>query len=536
MSPLSNSDRPYKSRVLNFVNRLLLRLGDRAQTSLRTLKSATVWGVQIVVYPIYLLVQTSTQIGQQLQNKAIGLLSPSTQQETSSVGSQPTAVVLNSLHPWLENTPYQLLPLPKPRGSVLEKIKFWQRNQEDKKKPKKQPPSPPKKEGIFNNLPLISQKNKTQATPTQGETYLIQGVATYIETGKLVLVTTENQAVDLLSDTQHEQLKERMKILLECYEQLQQPWWWRIASERNRERFHPLRWLSQLMIWIQTSPLAKYLNWFQESQLSFSASYSEISQTPPHSPQTTGIINKIDRVLSRWENTKLRPVIKTIRNWKQELDHQDNNNPILSLIRAAVDYFYGETPQKRLTGNPTATVKKSPRFFQRVKNWINQISGESQTLDPKTGEETDPLTIKRLIQAAIAYFFGQPKNHFSPPPESLESSQEPWLTQADLFGSNESGTENSKDLGAEIARQLNDNYSFTTASPQLKSGKEEEKTNSDSASDWLQAQAIPIGYEKHFLARLLEWLDRALAWLEEKLLQLWNWLKRLIFMKNRSGG
>lgn len=533
MSPLSNSDRPYKSQVLNFVNRLFLRLGDRAQISLRQLKTATVWGVQIIAYPLYLLVQTSTLLGKRVQLKAVELLSPS-KKNTSSVASQPTAVVLNSIHPWLENTPYQLLPLPKPRGSVWEKIQFWRRNQPHRKQTQVNRPSPSPKPGILSKIPFLP---RNQGNPLKGrttETYLIQGIATYVETGKLVLVTTENQAIDLLSDTQHEQLKQRIKILLECYEQMQQPWWWRIASQRHKGRFNPLRWLSQLMIWIQTSPLAKRLNWFRESQLSFSSTYSQISQTPPFQKKQ-GFLDQLDRALSRWEKTQLSPAIKKIKHWRENLDQQEN--PISSLIRSAVDYFYGVKPQKSLKGEETTNSnqpKKNRSLLQPLSNLVqqrvfNRSTASKSARNALAGENTQPFSITQLIQAAIDYFFGKPNHHFSSSSHTVEASRshsEPWLTKADLFGGSESRqqlgsvTESKEDFSLTVAHQLSRHVSSSAKD-------DSQETESETASDGLQAEAIPMGYEKHFLARILEWLDRALAWLEGKLLQLWRWLRQL---------
>ena len=45
--------------------------------------------------------------------------------------------------------------------------------------------------------------------------------------------------------------------------------------------------------------------------------------------------------------------------------------------------------------------------------------------------------------------------------------------------------------------------------------------------NWLEAQATAIGYVKHPLEVILEWLDRAMVWLEEKILIVWQWVKSL---------
>jgi len=540
MSSVSNSDsdRAYKSRILNFLNRQWLRFGDRAKTGFRQLQTATVWSMQLLAYPIYLLVQTSTVVGKQLQTKAVKLLSPAEEKRTASVASQPTAVVLNSLHPWLEGTPYQLLPLPQTRRSIGEKLQFWRQQQSSPTQPNLiNVPASAQRQARLKNLSFLSQSSATKV----GKTYLIQGVATYLETGKLVLITTENQAIDLLSETQHEQLKQRMKILLECYEQLQQPWWWQVASQSERKRYHPLHWLSKLMIWIQTSSLAKRLNWFQESQLGFTSGYEWISQTPPLTPPQAGFLDRLDRALSRWENTQLSPVIDKIRYWKTNIE-QTEDNAILSLIRSAVDYFYGVNPKNSLTGDGSGerTVNQHPKLLQPVYHLIQQGTGIIQNspigsrFNRMSAPNQDPFTVQQLIQAAIDHFFGKSDAHTitSSIETETEIASEPWLTRADLFRENESSqylasastpNEENEDFSVAVSRYLTDDLSTQKifAQPQT------ESKESNHTTEWLQAEAVSMGYDKHILARILEWVDRALVWLEERLLRLWQWLSSL---------
>jgi len=533
MSSVSNSDdRAYKSRILNFLNRQWLQFGDRAKTSLRQLQTATVWGMQLFAYPLYLLVQTSTIVGKKLQNQAVKLLSPAKEQQTTSVGSQPTAVVLNSLHPWLEGTPYQLFPLPQTRASVGEKMQFWRKQQPSPAPPKITFPTTPQPQERFKNLSFLT-KNQSSLT----EHYLIQGVATYLETGKLVLVTTENYAVDLLSETQHEQLKQRIKILLECYEQMQQPWWWRIASQPQRGRFHPLQWLSKLMIWIQTSAIAKRLNCFQESQLRFTTGYKEISQTPPFSAKT-GFLDRLDRALSRWENSQLSPVVDQIRQWKTQLDQSDENNALLSLIRSAVDYFYGVNPENTLTGD--ANGQKSSQQGSKLLHPLNGLIEKGKALVHPSDFEPDSLSIQQLIQAAMDHFFGQSHSRLTDTvAEETESSNEPWLTRADLFGENPSppalastSDEEKEDFSLAVSRYLTDDFSHSALlcheMAEVESATQEQPRVSEESSQWWQAEAVSMGYEKHILARILAWLDRALLWLEETALKIWKWLSSRI--------
>ena len=44
--------------------------------------------------------------------------------------------------------------------------------------------------------------------------------------------------------------------------------------------------------------------------------------------------------------------------------------------------------------------------------------------------------------------------------------------------------------------------------------------------DWIEAPATPAGYVKHPLETLLEWFDRLLVWLEERVIAVFHWLSR----------
>jgi hypothetical protein len=44
--------------------------------------------------------------------------------------------------------------------------------------------------------------------------------------------------------------------------------------------------------------------------------------------------------------------------------------------------------------------------------------------------------------------------------------------------------------------------------------------------DWVETEATPVGYIKHPLERVLQWLDRAMLWLEETAIAIWHWVNR----------
>jgi hypothetical protein len=55
-----------------------------------------------------------------------------------------------------------------------------------------------------------------------------------------------------------------------------------------------------------------------------------------------------------------------------------------------------------------------------------------------------------------------------------------------------------------------------------------QSTQLDPAPDWIETNATVMGYVKHPLEQLLEWLDRAMLWLENFLMIVWRWVQQLL--------
>ena len=60
---------PYNSKLVSFLNRQYIRLKDNSLKSWRGFKLAVTWSAQIVLYPIYLLVQTGRLVERQFSQR-----------------------------------------------------------------------------------------------------------------------------------------------------------------------------------------------------------------------------------------------------------------------------------------------------------------------------------------------------------------------------------------------------------------------------------------------------------------------------------
>lgn len=426
----------YQSRLFNFLNKQSQRLTDQYDRTIRHLKVATVWGAQILLYPIYMMVQAGLSAGRQLAQSA-------------EAGWPQIKTLTNA------NADSEILPtVDTAIERVLEEI---------------------------NRLPLLEAQNKTIAPETASELAIqivaltqsltpssishtseaqitasptdlntttqasswIQGVATILETRVLVLVTIENQILDILTPQQQKKLSS--KISWELADQRRK---WRLAEASARQKkaypklsalenkprlLTPVKLFWQLMAWVQTSPVAIAANLFQESTLVVTTT-EHPRQPTQRLPQQTALPN-------------------------QQILPQAPQSAI-----AFIDRTFAELESHQLIPGTEVVVALSERTRRSLQQHSQNLRQKLQTtfIQPQDAatEISQPPTfgIQSLIYAAVDYFFGKhttklpgtnfPKQptiaHKNPQPlpsaqelASLQFSQtesDPWLTWDDLYG------------------------------------------------------------------------------------------------------
>ncbi|MBR8826292.1 MAG: hypothetical protein DSM107014_00055 [Gomphosphaeria aponina SAG 52.96 = DSM 107014] len=532
MSSVPNG--PYKSRVFNFINRQYIRSLDRLGKTVRQLKSLGAWGVQIMLYPVYLLVQIGRLVGRQLGQR-IEQIQAQLPSETGL--EQPD----------------------KPLQAVLQTVKPW----------------------------LCAEKNQPLLPESPGGKLIIHGVATLLETRGLVLVTTENQILPVLTQEQQQKLQQRMswEIANFCREQrLNQTSVRRLPriTTNNPHLFGPVQLFWQVMSWMQRGSVAIAIDLFGESHLVVSSPC--FLPAPIHPPlPANGFLATLDHTVADLEVQQLSPG-KTA-------------SYLQALIKAAVDYFFQknkrqgqlgskEVQQISLTQNnsflPVSRGIEGDRLpssnqpINRIRIFMERLGNSLVLLVPKnpvirgshsnTAQPTtqpDPFEIKVLIQAAIAYFFGknqgnlpETENHFFPennptnlqlPPDTLE---DPWLSWEDLYGQEipvaanqvvnlppsvailPQGRKTPKTLRKQQLFQRNltkvqsQALQNTHAPVENSSNLPTQKPPQNLTEDFVETEAKSVGYVQHPLERILQWLDRAILWLEELLVTIWRKLKR----------
>ncbi|MEB3231013.1 MAG: hypothetical protein VKJ64_08390 [Leptolyngbyaceae bacterium] len=230
----------YQSRVLQAIAQQTLKLRDRTLKQLRQLRLTLTWSAQILLYPVYVVLQSSRLVGKQIS------------QATQRIFPQLAAI----LDP-------QSTALAEP-GHI---------------------PVLPESDRPIHTLAKALGRTKNEERGTRNEQYSLTRspahpltLATLIADKKLVLVDSHNTIHDVLTFEQQQQLHQWIVVEMANYwcdrreyiafqiKQSRAPRFLPIPQERPT-MLPPVRYLRRFIAWMQTSPLAIATSLFQESAL-----------------------------------------------------------------------------------------------------------------------------------------------------------------------------------------------------------------------------------------------------------------------------
>lgn len=316
----------------------------------------------------------------------------------------------------------------------------------------------------------------------------VRGVASLLDTRAIVLVTNQNQTLNLLSPEQQTQIRQRVIWAVAHFYRYQQI---RRSVSRSfspvrlpaQQVLLPIRGFYQLMAWVQSGSVAIATNLFQEAKLAARRAWAAERSL-------------LDVQLPDWSYP--HPVVSV-------------NSPLPSAA---------STAPRRLTPSWLEAVN------QRYHSWLN--SQAVQAVIARVRTQVTALLPPARTQVAPSPVVNRPDTN----PSQLVDQP---LTDTGLeFGSTARQSllswQESTLVLANSAADIWDSYApppevsspVATTSPTTTRHSATDQITS-TTPDYIEIQATLIGYLHSPLEWLLRWLDRGLLWVENIVMWVWRW-------------
>jgi hypothetical protein len=575
MSSPSPSNKPYKSRLFNFVNRHYIKFNSRINVKFREFGYVAKTGLQTLVFPLFWLWETTKKISKTFSSASSSVsssLTDSSPPKTLTSGDDLIKTVNEAinLHPQLTSFPVKNFQgfasriKDKHIICILEKNKFTDIIPIDKQ------------EEVNNIINNISDKlTKTQLlNSASSSNFFSRFLAWFNIFGQSKIEVKISQDINNLNESDlvlHNQSSSNLFL----------------PKTNNLISFidsffailESITFLGDHSISIHDQNISnskgKIIN--GENQDNNIADYSQALK--PEVQKKISILlliqQAINYFLKRGNNqNNLRDnniiindklTLKDKNNSSLPFKDLENNNYIQSIIIRSQDSVENIIP---LLQNTTEKL---------INQSLNKLNIVRNNLNNKLDNPDDPFQIKILIWAAINYFFNDKNKHnnlsynnnilpsFSETEIIVinEEVADPWLSWEDLYGYNalpdsslnnnffnfidnneeiitetqELLIEPSSDCGMptvlriEYPHQENDKIVETKNNSKNIIVREEKTVKLEKETvilEEIEAKIIEIKYEKHFLEIILEKLDQFILWLEENIIKIINKIKSLV--------
>lgn len=460
---------------------------DQSKTVVRHLQVATIWGVQIALYPVYLLIQTSRVVIQQLQESAdknssryLGneeATSPSLPPEVDRPITKVLQLVEGFLNPEQGSNPLTFLPsqgnttllrgesksqdllLASPSSSVsfiLSTTSIELTGEYGEQQPSDLALDIAldiEKSGIEDPLALRKELH-----------FVVQGVASSIASKSLVLIDTNNQILDILTPEQQQKLAKKItwevasygydrRCFLGSQRLAQHSANYQLPTPTSPRVFLPAKWFWRLMAWVQRGEVAIAADLFQESSLPRLAPITPVRtflelpsfSLPPLSiaPET---IQRIDQQIYQIELNQIVPASQWLNQVGEDLlpiiispdqliaqgktagvntQGSAHLGNIWELIQGAIAYFFGKN-SSRLPSN-----ENNHQLGSEENNYLLDNLGQANYQNYQLYQDLLSGSAKPIPQIPISQGLISQTQQY----QELLFSEDDWLTPEDLFQS-----------------------------------------------------------------------------------------------------
>lgn len=410
-----SSDR-YQSRFFNFINRQSRRFQQQCDRAFHTLQASASWVAAVGLYPL-LLFKSSRWTNKQLH--------------------QTVKQIFRQLSASVDNTESQ---------------------------------TPPTVDTPIQQVMLCIDISPTKALLPD---LSIRGIATQLSSQTLVLVTPQNQLLDILTQEHQQKLQEQIIVAVADYWRYQ-----RLSYSLKSSAINPDN--SQTHANTITTLIWAAVDYFFGNQRKKNLTYIPSSQSlesidaPLQEKQLQGRHTVTKLSASKSRSAQLPASVHLDQNIE---DPWLNESDLFGDSIAAI-----EMPQQLKSPTIESRTKKTS-LLPSIK-----IVGYSLQNLVNSWRKYSPAQLTSGIAKQQKINTGKLSDRLE---QSLPLSQSP--------------------------QQLETDKTSTPAYSQ---------TGVKLPPDWIETHATVIGYVKHPLEQLLTWLDQAMLWLEEVLLKFWHWLQK----------
>ncbi len=478
-----SSTQHYQSRLFKTVQSQLHQLRETIQLRWREFKVTATWGAQLSLYPFYILFQAGRWGGRILQQTA----TQSARALSAALGLDPTPDIDQPVKNVLAAVELQLIPA----AAIAPQASEWQITLRPATSPKR---TLREQFGTiwqqFCPSALVPPSLSLSSSPSQ--TLCIQGVASSLTHHHLILVAVDNQTLDILSADQQRQLHQRiiwelanvMRLCRQSQVCQNLPSWqtWKALPIAVRPQMSlPVRVVHHLMAWVQHQPIAQSL-------------ILPGTQTPPvQQPLLISVQGSLS--LGRMAENFLARTKK-----------------VLSLRQQS---SLALRPQQE---TPPPAPSLSTRIGQRLKGYRGAIVAGIGVIAllPFT------LSIPEPAQAVVAPVMPMPV----PSPITVEWLMDPSRTrrrsreETDLLG------QVSKPSQGKVRIPFQKSPTPLTSETNFEAAITDwanrfSKTTVSAERPAIDIDSVFLGYDRHFLERILLRLDQVIAWTETQFAHWW---------------
>ncbi len=444
----------YQSRVFTFISNRTNQLKDTCTKGLRHLKVAVVWSSQILLYPLHLLAQTSKIFQPQL---------PSPPQQRSLPQPVSDISIEQALDLFI-GAGYPILIAD--RGSLVvddARMVMSKHVAENSLKIEHYDPATDDWE-VSSYSPLRSRQVKASKP-------IIRGISSLLIDRQLVLVTTENGLLDILTISEQQEIRRRMGIDLAIT-------WHQWHTDK-----------------LANSHLSQQISANQQLLLTNETSIQQLASDDKLSSLNIFDSTK-ENINQRWHNWLQKFTTKSTSK-KSSIQEEliTNIEPKSPHQLAAADYPF--TPQP-----PTIDrFWELPQLPPIIENQI--IPSQNHPLQD-TISKLQPDWLKQWWNYYRDYLYISSKNDAQIVHQPTEFQLIPIEPKPERIRPKQTHKQQSlsADSSSELAVKIHQDLEYH--------------------QDWIETDSETIGYSKSPLAKLLAWLDRLILQIENWLIKIWD--------------